>query len=118
MQQASVRGRNSPLTSSSKMIRLSRWRCFSSGDEMVYAGAVRSVAIDRAFHELTHAQDTEALVMTALRPLDHLDCNMQPGSPRRTMLEKIEGLVDGVDRSDEKVGASVGKFLRGGQRQF
>jgi hypothetical protein len=55
MQQASVRGRNSPLTSSSKMIRLSSLALLGSLDAMVYADAVQSVAINRAFHELTRA---------------------------------------------------------------
>ncbi len=89
---------------------------FVSGDAMVCAGAVQSVAIDRVLHALTRAQDTEALVMTALRLLGHLDCKMQPGS-RPTMLDKVEGRVVGVARSDEKVRASVGRFLRGGKQQ-
>lgn len=105
------------MISSPKMIGLSGWRCSAPGDAMVYAGALQRVAIDRAFHALTRAQDTEALVRTALRLIGQRDCNMQPGS-RRTMLDNIEGLVNGVGRGDEKVRASLGTFLRGGKHQF
>ena len=53
----------------------------------------------------------------ALGFVGDLDRDVQPGAGR-AVLDQIEGLVDGVDGSDEEVGAGFGQLLRGGEHEF
>ena len=87
------------------------------GDAELDTGGFQRVAVDRAVHQRAGAQDSEAFVIVALGFVRDLDRDVQPGA-RRAMGNQIESLVNGVDGSNEKVGASFGQFLRGGEHEF
>ena len=43
----------------------------------------------------------------------------EPADPaRRAVLNQIEGLMNGVDRSDQEIGAHLGQFVRGRKHKF
>ena len=74
------------------------------------AGSFQLLRIDRAFHQVAGAEHAQAFEVASAGLVRHLLRDVQPGT-RRSRLDPIKGLMDGVVGADQEIGSRPGQLV-------
>src|SRR5580704_13138666 len=90
---------------------------FRAGDAILDARGFQFLTVDRTLHQRAGSQNSQTLVAVALRLVRNLDRDVQPGA-RRAVLHQVEGLMNRVDGSNQKIGSGPGQLISRGEHEF